>query len=63
MKTYMCFDIGGTAVKYGVADEKGKLLRKGEIPNSIMQKGVDGLLEDLTAVTGENKNKFDLTGA
>ena len=62
MKTYMCFDIGGTAVKYGVADEKGKLLRKGEMPNSIMQKGVYGLLEDLTAVTGENRNKFDLQG-
>ena len=51
MKHYMCLDIGGTAVKFGVAGESGVLLHKGEIPNVITQKGVDGLVESLASVT------------
>lgn len=51
MKHYMCFDIGGTSVKFGVAGENGALLQKNEIPNVITQKGVDGLAESLASVT------------
>ena len=47
MKHYMCFDIGGTSVKFGVAGESGALPHKGEIPNVITQKGVDGLVEKI----------------
>lgn len=37
---YMCFDIGGTSIKYGVAQQNGRLLLKGEMPNKTRKKGV-----------------------
>ncbi|MBR2182472.1 MAG: ROK family protein [Acidaminococcaceae bacterium] len=62
MKHYMCFDIGGTSVKFGVAGESGALLHKGEIPNVITQKGVDGLVESLTSVTKQYQQEYSLHG-
>jgi predicted NBD/HSP70 family sugar kinase len=62
MKHYMCFDIGGTSVKFGVAGESGALLHKGEIPNVITQKGVEGLVESLASVTEQYRQKYSLRG-
>ena len=62
MKHYMCLDIGGTAVKFGVAGESGALLHKGEIPNVITQKGVDGLVESLASVTEQYQQEYSLYG-
>ena len=62
MKRYMCFDIGGTSVKFGVAGESGALLHKGEIPNVITQKGVDGLVESLASVMEQYQQEYRLYG-
>ena len=62
MKHYMCFDIGGTTVKFGVAGENGTLLQKNEIPNVITQKGVDGLVESLASVTEQCQKEYSLRG-
>ena len=62
MKHYMCFDIGGTSVKFGVAGENGTLLQKNEIPNVITQKGVDGLVESLASVTEQYRKEYSLRG-
>ena len=59
---YMCFDIGGTSIKYGVADEKGNLLLKGESLNEIQTKGVDGFIENLASITETYRHKYDLKG-
>ena len=55
MKRYMCFDIGGTSVKFG-------LLQKNEIPNVITQKGVDGLVESLASVMEQYQQEYRLYG-
>ena len=44
MKEYVCVDIGGTAMKYGVVQEEGKFLETGEIPTEAW-KGGPGILE------------------
>ena len=62
MKRYMCFDIGGTSVKFGVVGESGALLHKGEIPNVITQKGVDGLVESLASVMEQYQQEYRLYG-
>ena len=62
MKHYMCFDIGGTSVKFGVAGESGALLHKGEIPNVITRKGVAGLVESLASVTEQYQQEYSLYG-
>ena len=59
---YLCLDIGGTSVKYGVADEQGRLLLKGEIPNEIVQKGVKGFVESLTRLADRYRQEYDLQG-
>ena len=59
---YICFDIGGTSIKYGAADEKGNLLLKGEVPNEIQTKGVDGFIESLASLTERYKREYDLQG-
>ena len=59
---YLCFDIGGTSVKYGVADEQGSLLLKGETPNVITQKGVKGFVESLASLANRYRQEHDLQG-
>ena len=59
---YLCLDIGGTSVKYGVADEKGSLLLKGEITNEITQKGVKGFVESLVTLAKQYRQAYDLQG-
>jgi len=59
---YLCFDIGGTSVKFGVADEKGYLLLKGETPNVITQKGVKGVVESLASLADRYRQEYDLQG-
>ena len=59
---YLCLDIGGTSVKYGVADEKGSLLLKGEITNEITQKGVKSFVESLVTLAERYRQEYDLQG-
>ena len=59
---YLCLDIGGTSVKYGVADEKGSLLLKGENPNEIMQKGVKSFVESLASLADRYRQEYALQG-
>jgi predicted NBD/HSP70 family sugar kinase len=59
---YLCFDIGGTSIKYGVAEVKGSLLLKGEVPNVIMQKGVKGFVENLVNLVNHYRQEYDLQG-
>ena len=49
MKEYVCVDIGGTAMKYGVVQEEGKFLETGEIPTEAW-KGGPGILEKLERI-------------
>lgn len=46
---YMCFDIGGTSIKYGVAKQNGTLLLKGEVPSKIRKKGLQKFIGCLSS--------------
>ena len=59
---YICFDIGGTAIKYGIAEENGSLLQKGEFPNEIVAKGADYFVGKLLSVTNGVKREYALQG-
>ena len=59
---YICLDIGGTAIKYGVADETGTLALKDSYPNEIVETGADHFLEKLVSVTNGLKKEYDLQG-
>ncbi len=60
--SYMCFDIGGTSVKYGVAEQNGKLLLKGGLPNEVHEKGVDSFMDSLVSVTESCRQRYNVQG-
>lgn len=45
MKNYVCIDIGGTAIKYGVIREDGVIAERGWMPTEAMEKGGPGIME------------------
>ncbi|MEG3142167.1 hypothetical protein SD436_02570 [Streptococcus sp. 2A/TPW/M5] len=49
MNPYVVIDIGGTSIKYGLADAKGQLLETHEMPTEAQK-------EDLTFLTQQRKS-------
>lgn len=45
MKTYICIDIGGTSIKYGIIKEDGNFLNTGEMPTEAMKYGGPGIMK------------------
>lgn len=62
MEPILTIDIGGTAIKFGVADETGRFLQKGSLPTRIREKGVDAFLADLLSLVRRVRNAFPITG-
>ncbi|CBL05318.1 hypothetical protein MHY_00940 [Megamonas hypermegale ART12/1] len=42
---YICIDIGGTAIKYGLADEQGNFIEKSSMPTEAKLYGGPGIVE------------------
>ncbi len=53
MESILCFDVGGTSIKYGLSDEqnKGRLLARGSLPNVIRTEGAAAFVRSIIAVT------------
>ncbi|WP_077369770.1 ROK family protein [Anaerosalibacter sp. Marseille-P3206] len=51
----LAFDIGGTSIKYGIVDEKGKIYEKYEIPTRAKEGG-EALMKRILSVIGEFHN-------
>lgn len=62
MSCYALFDIGGTAVKYGVADEAGRFLAKGISDNPAQAKGTPAMLTLLENLLRDMKSEYPLRG-
>ena len=60
---YICLDIGGTAIKYGLADSRGRLFNKDSLPNVIAKDGVDAFLEQVLRLIGSYQKYFKIQGA
>ncbi|MCR5559077.1 MAG: ROK family protein [Schwartzia sp.] len=62
MGFYALFDIGGTEIKYGAADENGCFVKKGSVKNPVREEGIDSMLELLEERLGEIKKEFPVNG-
>lgn len=62
MSYYACFDIGGTAIKYGLADGRGQFLTTGEVPTEVQTKGVDQIVAKLQGVINEYRQRREVVG-
>lgn len=56
----LAFDIGGTSVKYGILDRKGKIYEKGKFKTP--QNDFDKLLEGIVEVKTKFQNKYEIEG-
>lgn len=60
--SYLCVDIGGIAIKYGVAERNGTLLLRNEIPNVIRKKGVKYFIDSMAYITNAYRQRYNLMG-
>lgn len=62
MKNYMCFDIGGTTIKYGILDENGSIIIKDEVDTEARTKGGKNICKKIVYITLNYKNEYNLSG-
>lgn len=59
LKQYLCVDIGGTSIKFGIYSEKGNLIRKIESKPSRNTETHNQIVETVLSVATEEKNNID----
>lgn len=62
MKEYICIDIGGTSIKYGMVREDGTFLATGEMPTEAMQYGGPGIMEKAKKIVEAYKAEYQPEG-
>ncbi len=61
MKRYICIDIGGTAIKYGIIDDNAHILIRDEIPTEA-EKGGSFILERILKIVEDYVKNDDIRG-
>ena len=59
---YICIDIGGTAIKYGVANAGGTFLTHGSVPTEAKEYGGVGIVEKVSAIVREAQQMHAVQG-
>lgn len=62
MKEYICIDIGGTSIKYGIIQEDGTFLITGEMPTEARQYGGPGIIEKIKQIVADFLKKYHPEG-
>lgn len=61
-KYYVCIDIGGTAIKYALAKQNGKLLDKQSMPTEAKIFGGKGIVDKIKSIVKSYRKDFLLEG-
>ncbi|WP_296914677.1 ROK family protein [uncultured Megasphaera sp.] len=59
---YSCFDIGGTAIKFGLLDETGRFHKKGSLPTEAQAEGGLGIVHKVRALIQRQLADHPLAG-
>lgn len=62
MKNYVCFDIGGTGIKYGILDENGNIIEKYSINSEARTIGGPGIINKIIDIANDFKKNYTLHG-
>ena len=62
MKQYICIDVGGTSIKYGIIEDNETFLTTGEMPTEAMQYGGPGIMKKLEKITEEYLKEYKPEG-
>lgn len=61
MKKYVSIDIGGTAIKYGLIDEEGNILKRGKMPTEA-EKGGPSIMKKVVGIVEQFVVEYTLSG-
>ena len=59
---YICIDIGGTAIKYGIADEAGCFAEKKSMPTEAKKYGGPGIITKVKEIINSYITKYQIAG-
>lgn len=59
---YSCFDIGGTAIKFGLLDETGRFHKKGSLPTEANTEGGPGIVHKIRSLIQRQLADHPLVG-
>ena len=59
---YLCIDIGGTAIKYGVTDAAGTFAAHGSMPTEAQEHGGPGIVRKVSDLVRETCGVYDVRG-
>ena len=62
MKTYICIDIGGTSIKYGIITEEGTFLTTEEIPTEAQRYGGPGIMKKAADIVKKFQQEYEPQG-
>lgn len=62
MKNYICIDIGGTSIKYGLIQEDLSFLTTGEVPTEAQAAGGPGIVKKICRIAEDLKSQYRPSG-
>ncbi|MDY3001594.1 ROK family protein [Romboutsia timonensis] len=62
MKKFICIDVGGTSIKYGLSNEIGEFTHKGSMDTEALEKGGPGILEKIKTISKKYIANNDIEG-
>lgn len=62
MEKYICIDIGGTSIKYGVALENGDIIEKSSMDTEAREKGGPGILNKIKRIVNMYIGNYEIRG-
>ncbi len=62
MEKYICIDIGGTSIKYGVVLENGDIIEKSSMDTEAREKGGPGILNKIKRIVNMYIGIYEIRG-
>lgn len=62
MKKFICIDIGGTSIKYGILRETGIIIEKGNIDTDALKEGGQGIFEKIKYIISKYLKNYEVEG-
>lgn len=62
MKKFICIDIGGTSIKYGILRETGIIIEKGNMDTDALKEGGQGIFEKIKYIISKYLKNYEVEG-
>lgn len=62
MKKFICIDIGGTSIKYGILRETGIIIEKGNMDTNALKEGGQGIFEKIKYIISKYLKNYGVEG-